>query len=164
VVVAFSSFSNFSGEKIGKIMSEENLWSLLHYGLLILGLILVMLTLSYVLGERRKPGKALGEPYESGILPTHVADIRVPIQFYLIAMFFVIFDLEAVYIFAWAVAVREAGWLGFWAMLIFIVILFVALAYEWGIGALDWGPQSKSIQARRRSSQESGTNHLINPH
>src|SRR5512137_2574245 len=97
-----------------------------------------MIGLSYVLGERHA-GRVTGEPYESGIKPTGAAWIRFDVKYYLIAMFFVIFDLESIFIFAWAVAVREAGWSGYLAIVIFIGILMAALFYLWRMGALDWG-------------------------
>ncbi len=98
-----------------------------------------MLALSYVLGSRHNE-KATGEPYESGIVPVSGASgsarIRLSAKFYLIALFFVIFDLEAVFVFAWAVAFRDVGWHGFREILIFIGILVAALAYLWRNGAL----------------------------
>lgn len=112
--------------------------SLLLYALAVLTLVAGMLGASAVLGERHRR-QAANEPYESGVAPTGTAQLRLPVQFYLIAMFFVIFDVEAVFVFAWAIAVQEAGWLGFVEMAVFIGILLVALAYLWRIGALEWG-------------------------
>jgi NADH-quinone oxidoreductase subunit A len=63
-------------------------------------------------------------------------------------MFFVIFDLEAVFIVAWAIAARELRWAGYCEILVFIAILFAALAYLWRVGALDWGPSRRAISAR----------------
>ena len=81
------------------------LWPLAAYAAAVLLLVSGMIGMSYVLGERhREP--ATGDPYESGILSTGTAQVRLSVQFYLVAMFFVIFDLEAVFIFAWAVAGR----------------------------------------------------------
>ena len=117
------------------------------YGAGVLIVIGVMLGLPALLGERhwqkaeRRHEIATGVPYESGILPTGSAQIRLPIQYYLVAMFFVIFDLEAVFLYAWAVAVKETGWLGFIEVVIFVTILLAALAYLWRIGALDWNAQ-----------------------
>ena len=92
---------------------------------------------SYVLGERhRDPGA--GTPYESGIVSEGSARVRVSARFYLVAMFFVVFDLEAVFLFAWAVAAREVGWAGYWEAMMFIGVLVAALIYLWGVGALDW--------------------------
>ena len=101
-----------------------------------------MIGLSYVLGERHT-GRVTGEPYESGIMPTGAAWIRFDVKYYLVAMFFVIFDLESVFIFAWAVAVKEAGWGGYLAIVVFIGILMAALFYLWRMGALDWGTLKK---------------------
>jgi NADH-quinone oxidoreductase subunit A len=98
-----------------------------------------MIALSSILGQRHQD-RATGTPYEGGVVPTGSARVRVSAQFYLVAMFFVIFDLEAVFIFAWAGAVRELGWAGYIEVLIFIGILVAALIYLWRLGALDWGP------------------------
>ena len=72
----------------------------------------------------------------------------VSAKFYLVAMFFVIFDLEAVFIFAWAIAARELGWAGYCEILVFIAILLAALAYLWRLGALDWSPSRRTIRVR----------------
>ena len=127
-------------------MNPVVLWPLLLYFAAVLVLVAGMLGLSYVLGERHEE-KATGEPYESGIPPTGSARLRFDVKFYLIAMFFVVFDLEAAFLFAWAIAFRELGWLGYVEVLIFVGVLLVALIYLWRVGALDWGP------GRRRSKQ-----------
>jgi len=100
-------------------------------------LALSMLAVSYVLGERHSE-QSTGVPYESGVMPTGSARVRFPTRFYLIAVFFVVFDLEAAFVLAWAVAVRELGWSGYVEVLVFIGVLLVALAYLWRQGALDW--------------------------
>ena len=102
-------------------------------------LIALMIGLSYILGQQHSD-RTTGEPYESGMVPTGSAWMQFDVKYYLVAMFFVIFDLEALFIFAWAVSLRETGWAGFIEALIFIVILVAALAYIWSMGALDWGP------------------------
>jgi NADH-quinone oxidoreductase subunit A len=127
--------------------SDHNVWSLLFYFAAVFVVIVGMLGLPYILGERhwrnhaRRGQDGTYAPYESGIIPTGTARLRMPIQYYLAAMFFVIFDLEAVFIYAWAIAVPETGWLGFGEMAVFITILLVALAYLWRVGALNWGAQ-----------------------
>lgn len=126
--------------------------SLLLYAFMVLGLCAAMLGLSAVLGERTRRTQATNDPYESGIVSTGGARLRFPAKFYLVAMFFVIFDLEAVYIFAWAVAAKESGWAGFIEISIFIGILLVALIYLWRLGALDWGPST--ARHRRPNPQE----------
>jgi len=118
--------------------AQTVLWPLAVYFLAVVVLVTIMLTLSYFLGERHRE-KQTAEPYESGIVSTGSARVRFDIKFYLIAMFFVIFDLEAVFIFAWAVSIRENGWSGYAEMLFFIGILAAALVYLWRLGALEWG-------------------------
>lgn len=123
------------------------------YFLAVLAIAAGMIGISALLGERhREP--VTGEPYESGIAVTGSAQLRVPVQFYLMAMLFVIFDMEAAFIFAWAVAVAEVGWLGFGEMLVFIGILLVALIYLWRIGALEWGTPSQSVLVTGKERQD----------
>ena len=114
------------------------LWPLVVYFGLVIVIVTGMVGLSYVLGERHRD-RQTGEPYESGIVSTGSARIRFDARFYLVAMFFVMFDLESVFIFAWAVALREAGWPGYVEILVFIGILAAVLVYLWRLGALDWG-------------------------
>jgi NADH-quinone oxidoreductase subunit A len=118
-----------------------DLWPLVVYAVIVGILVVAMLGLSYVLGQRHQD-RATGSPYESGILSEGSARVRFPAKFYLVAMFFVIFDLEAVFIFAWAVAVREAGWSGYAEVSLFIMVLLATLAYLWRVGALDWRQQN----------------------
>lgn len=113
------------------------LWALGIYFVLVLLLVIVMLIVSYLLGQRHEE-HATGSPYESGIVSSGSAHVRLSAKFYLVAMFFVVFDLEAAFIFAWAVAGRELGWRGYWEIVIFIGVLVVALIYLWRLGALDW--------------------------
>ncbi|MDR3577108.1 MAG: NADH-quinone oxidoreductase subunit A [Anaerolineaceae bacterium] len=118
------------------------LWPLLVYFAGVLILVGGILGLSYILGEHHND-HVTGQPYESGIVSTGSARVRFDARFYLVAMFFVIFDLESMFIFAWAVAVPESGWPGYIAMLIFIVTLLAALIYLWKQGALDWTSKHK---------------------
>jgi NADH-quinone oxidoreductase subunit A len=115
-----------------------DLWPLVVYAAIVAVLVAAMLGLSYVLGQRHRD-RSTDFPYESGILSEGSARVRLSFKFYLVAMFFVIFDLEAVFILAWAVAVRETGWTGYIEVSIFIAVLLAALAYLWRVGALDWG-------------------------
>ena len=121
------------------------LWPLALYFVLVIGLLFFMLVFSYILGQRHRE-RATGVPYESGVASTGTARIRFDIKFYLVAMFFVIFDVEAVFIFAWAVALREAGWAGYIEILVFIGVLMAALVYLWKLGALDWGPRGRKTE------------------
>lgn len=113
------------------------LWALGIYFVVVLLLVITMLTVSYLLGQRHHE-HATGTPYESGIVSAGSAHVRLSAKFYLVAMFFVVFDLEAAFIFAWAVAGRELGWPGYWEILIFVGVLLVVLIYLWRLGALDW--------------------------
>ena len=101
-----------------------------------------MIGLSAVLGERHR-GRATDDPYESGMPITGSARLRMHVNYYLIAMFFLIFDLEAVFLFAWAISARSAGWAGYVSALVFIGVLGVALFYLWRLGALDWGGRTR---------------------
>jgi NADH-quinone oxidoreductase subunit A len=123
------------------------LWPLMLYALAVVALVAVIVGLSHVLGQRHRE-RATGIPYESGMMPTGSARLRFSADFYLIAMFFVIFDLESVFIFAWAVAVRELGWAGYAQVSVFIGILLAALAYLWRSGALNWGPSGRTPAPR----------------
>jgi NADH-quinone oxidoreductase subunit A len=119
------------------VESSTSLIPLLAYFIGIIALLGVMLGLSYVLGQRHR-GRETDDPYESGIKTTGSARLRFSAKFYLVAILFVIFDLEVVFILAWAVAAKELGWLGYLGMLFFVVILIIGLIYEWRMGALDW--------------------------
>jgi NADH-quinone oxidoreductase subunit A len=118
-----------------------DLWPLAVYLTIVVMLVAAMLGLSFVLGQRHQD-RATGSPYESGILSEGSARVRLSVKFYQTAIFFVIFDLEAVFLFAWAIAVREAGWAGYAEVLIFIMVLLATLAYLWRVGALDWRQRS----------------------
>jgi NADH-quinone oxidoreductase subunit A len=119
-------------------------WPFIVFAIIVISLIAVMIGLSYVLGERHME-KSTNEPYESGIPPTGDARLRFSSGFYIIAMFFVIFDLDAAFIMLWAVSFRELGLAGYIGILIFIGLLVVLLIYELSIGALDFGPNGKRI-------------------
>jgi NADH-quinone oxidoreductase subunit A len=124
---------------------EENgvsLWPLALYFVLVVALAAAMLGISYVLGEQHND-RATGSPYEAGIVSEGSAHVRLSAKFYLVAMFFVVFDLEAVFIFAWAVAVREVGWMGYCEILVFIGVLLGTLVYLWRVGALEWSMARK---------------------
>jgi NADH-quinone oxidoreductase subunit A len=130
------------------VVTPAPVWPLAAYLVLVLIVLGGMLGLSALLGQHHRE-RATGEPYESGIVSTGSARLRFSSRFYLVAMFFVIFDLEAAFIFAWAVAAKEAGWLGYTEVVIFIVILGAGLFYLWRLGALDFGPRARTEAARR---------------
>ena len=118
------------------------LWPLVVYVFLVVALAVAMIAISFFLGERHKE-RVTNEPYESGIIGVESARLRFSVKFYLIAMFFVIFDVESIFIFAWAIAFREVGWAGYVGILIFIAVLLAALVYLWRVGALNWVKQNK---------------------
>jgi NADH-quinone oxidoreductase subunit A len=93
--------------------------------------------LSTRLGPRR-PNPVKTEPYESGIIPTPAPERKFQVRFYLVAVSFLLFDVEIVFLFPWAVRFRALGWFGFGAMLIFLAVLVLGLIYEWRKGALEW--------------------------
>jgi NADH-quinone oxidoreductase subunit A len=130
-------------QNVQTILSAELLQLTIYFGAII-AITVIMLGGSYLLGQRHR-AKACGEPFESGIVPAGDVHIRFSVQFYLLAIFFVIFDMESVFLFAWAVAVKESGWAGFIEALIFINVLIAALIYLWAAGALDWRTRRQRI-------------------
>ncbi len=126
------------------------LWPLVVYFVAVVILVGGMLGLSYILGQRHKGRAVDAEPYESGMVPTGSARTRFDVLYYLNAMFFVVFDLETMFVVAWAVAFRAAGWAGYVEILIFIVFLVAALIYLWREGALDWRTIRQRLEAVRR--------------
>ncbi|MDG1904635.1 MAG: NADH-quinone oxidoreductase subunit A [Arenicella sp.] len=124
-------------------VSNVALWPLVVYFVAVIALVLTMLGLSWILGQQRA-NAATNDPFESGIVSVGSAQGRISVDFYLIAIFFVIFDLETVFIFAWAIAFFELGWQGYFAMLAFVFVLVIALIYEWRSGALEWGVKTRT--------------------
>jgi NADH-quinone oxidoreductase subunit A len=125
-------------------MTESSLWPLVLYFASVLVLTGGILVVSALLGQKSRMERATAEPFESGVVHIGSAQIPVSVEFYLIAIFFVIFDLETVFIFAWAVAFYELGVFGYLAITVFITILVAALIYEWKSGALDWGKKVRT--------------------
>ncbi len=103
-------------------------------GLLALG----MLTVSALLGRSKAPAPARGYPYECGIEVQGSARQRFSVRFYVVAMLFILFDLEAAFLFPWAVIYRRLGMFGLMEMLVFIAILLVGYAYAWRKGGFRW--------------------------
>jgi len=123
-----------------------NLLPLIIYFGAIVAVTAIMLGGAYFLGQRHR-AKVADEPFESGIVSTGDVHIRFSVHFYLLAIFFVIFDMETVFLFAWSVALKEAGWPGFIEALIFIGVLIAALIYLGAIGALDWRTRRQRIDS-----------------
>ncbi len=132
-------------------MSAAPYWPFLMYTAMVFSLAAAMIIISALFGPRHRE-RVTGEVYESGVPPTGSARLRLSIKFFLIAILFVIFDLELVFIFAWAISIHELGWPGFWGVLVFIFILAAALVYEWRMGSLDW--TEKAAQRRLLERRE----------
>jgi NADH-quinone oxidoreductase subunit A len=130
-----------------KMTNPAVLWPLLVFGILAILIVSAMILVSAALGQRHRE-RATGDPYESGIVPTGSSRLRFDVKFYLMAMFFVIFDLEAVFIFIWAVNARQLGWSGYLEIAFFIGVLVLTLFYLWRLGGLDWAPGSPMPHGR----------------
>lgn len=121
-------------------------WAIGLFVFAVLALCAFMIGASMLLGGRSR-GRSKDIPFESGVVGTGSARQRFSVKFYLVAMLFVIFDIEAVFLFAWAVSVREVGWVGFWGAAIFIFVLLAGLLYDSRVGALDWAPKGRKRPA-----------------
>ena len=131
------------------VAKMETLWPFVLFAALLVAGIAAALLLSHLLGERhRAPGRDI--PYESGINPTGGARLRYGIHFYLVGIFFILFDVEAVFIYAWAVAFRQLGWPGYAEAVLFIAVLFLGLVYVWKLGGLDWSPARRKAGGKPR--------------
>ena len=132
-------------------------WSAIVFILAAIGLCIFMLVVPRLLGGTSK-GFQKQETFEAGVVSAGSARIRLSAKFYLVAIFFVIFDLEALFLYAYAVSVREVNWLGFTAAAIFIAILFVGLVYEMRLGAMNWSPADKKPKPKRLAAAPAGFN------
>jgi NADH-quinone oxidoreductase subunit A len=132
--------------------SFEALVSLGLYAGIVVALIAMLLFLAWYLGQKT-PGDVKEQPYESGVLPTGIARLHEPVPFYLVAIFFIVFDVEAIFIVSWAVAYDLLGWAGFLQISFFIVILFLGLIYLWRKGGLDWGPSGHAAARMRERNR-----------
>ncbi len=131
------------------------LWPLLFYAIVVVILLAIILSLSYILGQHHHD-RATGKPYEGGIEQSGSARLRFSAQFYLVAMLFVIFDVEAVFLMLWALGFYELGWPGYIGAAVFIGQLVVVLIYEWGTGALDIGADAKKILKAYKKEKQKG--------
>ena len=118
--------------------AETALWPLALWLGVVTLLMAATIGLSALLGPRSS-SRRRDLPYESGIAPTPQPPLRFPVHFYLIALAFLVFDIEAAILFAWAAAARDVGWLGYAEALVFSVILFCGLVYLWAKRAFEWG-------------------------
>ncbi len=137
-------------------MSAFN-WSAIAFILAAIGLVVFMLVVPRLLGGRSQ-GTQKEEIFEAGVVGAGNARIRLSAKFYLVAIFFVIFDLEALYLYAYAVSVRETGWLGYATAATFIVDLLIGLVYALSLGALSWAPADKRRKQARLYAAPAGFN------
>ena len=124
----------------------ETYFPVLVQALLAMALAAGLLTVSYLLGKKVR-NRVKDMPYESGIVPTGDARQRFSVKFYLVAMLFILFDIEAIFLYPWAVVYRDLRMAGFVEMLVFVVLIFSGFFYIWKKGALDW---SKPERAGRK--------------
>lgn len=113
------------------------------YGPLLLMLLAAMAVSGGILGVsaligRHRPSPAKDQPYECGILPTGDAREPFPVHFYLVGLVFILFDIEAIFLYPWALVYRDLSWFGFVEMVLYIIILLAGYIYLWKKGALDW--------------------------
>ncbi|NIG87385.1 NADH-quinone oxidoreductase subunit A [Serratia symbiotica] len=122
-------------------------WAFAVFLVVAIGLCSLMLLCALFLGGRAQ-ARAKHTPFESGIDAVGTARMRLSAKFYLVAMFFVIFDAEALYLYAWSASIRESGWVGFIEAAIFILVLLAGLVYLARIGVLDWTPARSKHQSK----------------
>ena len=137
-------------------MSAFN-WSAVAFILAAIGLVMFMLVVPRLLGGRSH-GLQKEQVFEAGVVGSGNARIRLSAKFYLVAIFFVIFDLEALYLYAYAVSIRETGWAGFIAAATFIIDLLIGLIYALSLGALNWSPADKLRKKARLYAAPAGFN------
>lgn len=117
-------------------------WATIAFVIGVAFLCAFMLTVPLLLGGKSW-GRAKQDQFESGVVSAGGARIRLSAKFYLVAIFFVVFDLEALYLYAWSTSVREVGWIGFTTAAVFILVLLIGLVYEMSTGALNWAPSDR---------------------
>ena len=115
----------------------ETFFTILFLIILAAVIAVIMTSLSIIFG-RKSTGKDRGEPYESGIAPKGGTKERIPVKFYMVAILFIVFDIEVIFLYPWAVISDKLGMFGFIEMLVFVVILLVGYFYILGKGALKW--------------------------
>lgn len=126
----------------------NEIWPIAAYLIILIGMLIFMMVLSHFLGPKTQ-SRAKNTPYESGIISIDNNKTRFGNHFFLYAIFFVIFDLETIFLFAWVIAFDEVGWLGFIEASIFILVLLAALVYLIRIGALELKHRHQSVRAQQ---------------
>ncbi len=102
-----------------------------------------IVTLSWLIGQH-KPNRAKMSQYECGVQPVGDVKGRFTVKFYMVAMLFILFDVEAVFLYPWAILLRELKMFGFWEMLVYIAIVLVGFVYIWKKGVIDWNKPSRN--------------------
>ena len=125
----------------------ELYFPVLVQAIIAMGLAAGLLTVSYLLGKKVR-NRVKDMPYESGIVPTGDARQRFSVKFYLVAMLFILFDIEAIFLYPWAVVYRDLKFFGFIEMLVFVVLILSGFFYIWKKGALDWS--GSDLAGRKR--------------
>ncbi len=120
----------------------ETYWPVLLQALIAMAVAAGMIGISYILGHKVR-NRVKDMPYECGITPTGSARERFSVKFYLVGMLFILFDIEAIFLYPWAVVYRELKMFAFFEMLIFIVLILAGFFYIWKKGALDWSGASR---------------------
>jgi NADH-quinone oxidoreductase subunit A len=130
---------------------EPGLLAMLTYGAMVFALMAILLFCCSWLGEK-KDDRGKEPAYESGVIPTGMAILHSPAAFYMVAVFFLIFDVEAAFVFSWAVSFYGLGWAGWMQMTFFIVLLLLGLLYVWKKGGLAWEKTASPISCNSKTS------------
>jgi len=130
---------------------EPGILALALFALFSLFVVIMIHLAASWLGEK-KPNAEKLQPYECGIFPTGAARLRYPVAFYLIAVFFLIFDVEAAFIFSWAIAFGRLGWSGWLQISFCMIILLMSLFYIWKKGGLEWGSKTRKSSVTQETS------------
>src|ERR1700690_3201724 len=117
--------------------------------MIVLGVLFAGLSLiaSALLAPKKRPTDAKVAPYECGIVPDREPSERFPVRFYLVAMIFIIFDIEIVFLYPWAVVFHQLGSFGLTEVVVFAAVVFVSFLFLISNGALTWGPSKRSVAA-----------------
>jgi NADH-quinone oxidoreductase subunit A len=126
----------------------ETYFPVLLQGVIAAAVAALMLGLSYILGKKVR-NRVKDMPYECGIAPTGSARERFSVKFYLVGMLFILFDIEAIFLYPWAVVYRELRLFAFLEMLVFIILILSGFFYIWKKGALDWGETGDRLIRKR---------------
>jgi NADH-quinone oxidoreductase subunit A len=121
----------------------EIYWPVLLQVLIAMAVAAGMIGISFILGKRVR-GRVKDSPYECGIEPTGTARKPFSVKFYLVGMLFILFDIEAIFLYPWAVVYRELRWFAFFEMLVFIALVLAGFFYIWKKGALEWSGEDQA--------------------